>query len=66
MGPSGSHPAPVGIGRWLLIWLGSFLLVASVLIAWFQIPLGPLLLGGGFTLVVTLMRFLLSRRQIRP
>ena len=51
------------LGRVLAIWLGSFLLIATVLMSCFQIPLGPLLLAGGLTFAVAVIRFLIEHQK---
>jgi len=49
-------------GRWLAVWLGSFVLVASLLYYHFGVPLFPIALAGGITLVVTAIRYFHNRR----
>ena len=43
--------------RKLSLWLGSFLIVASFLYFHFQVPLVPIVLAGGLTLAITLLRY---------
>ena len=51
------------LGRTMAIWLGSFLLVASVLAVRRMVPLRPLLLAGVVTGASTLIRFFYVRRN---
>jgi membrane protein implicated in regulation of membrane protease activity len=48
--------------RVMSLWLGSFIVVASFLYYHFGVPLLPIVLAGGFTLVVTVIRYFFSRR----
>ncbi|GEM_PF-4865311 len=48
--------------RPLAVWLGSFVAAATVLLVYWRIPLGPLLIGGGVTLFATVLRVMMSRR----
>ena len=52
------HEARVGmkIGRSLMLWLGSFLIVAMILIFYFRAPVLPILAGGAAAWIVTAMR----------
>ncbi len=43
--------------RTLLIWFCSLLLAGSVLVVYFGMPWGPLLIGGGATLLLTVIRY---------
>ncbi len=49
------------IGRVLMMWLGSFLVVATALLIYVRAPLVPLLVAGGLTLAVTLIRYAFPR-----
>lgn len=62
MKPLSSSSTPT-LGRILAIWLGSFLSIAIVLVTCFRTPLGPILLAGGLTLAVTLVRFFLKHQN---
>ena len=53
------------LGRPLAMWFGSFCFAASVLILYCHVPLGPLILAGGLTLALTIVRALRSQRQER-
>ncbi len=55
----------MGLGRTLGTWFGSFLVVALML-SYSRVPLVPLVLGGGVTLVWTIARFRRSQRSSRP
>ncbi len=44
------------IHRVLAIWLGSFLLIATLLVAYYRVPLMPVLAAGAITLAVTIIR----------
>ncbi len=44
------------LGRPLAIWLGSFLIIATLLIVYARMPLGPILLAGGVTFLITVIR----------
>ncbi len=56
MSPAGS----ARLGRPLLIWLCSFVLAASVLLIYVHVPVGPLIVAGGGTLALTLVRSFLN------
>ena len=43
--------------RWLAVWLGSFLMVGTVLFFYFNVPLLPILLAGGITLFASFIKF---------
>ncbi len=62
----GPKHSPGTIGRDLVIWLGSFLAIASILYAYCRVPIGPLMLAGGATLVVTVVRSIRARQGGRP
>ena len=55
----------MALGRRLAIWLGSMLVTATFLLIYWHIPLGPLFVGGGVTLVATLLQTTLSHRRSR-
>ena len=61
----GSPHAPMTLGRALALWLGSFLIVAMLLIVWCRAPIGPLILAGGVTVVGTILRTLYAQRRFR-
>jgi len=44
------------LGRPLAIWLGSFLIIATLLMVYARMPLGPILLAGGVTFLITVIR----------
>jgi len=44
------------LGRPLAIWLGSFLIIATLLMVYARMPLGPILLAGGATFLITVIR----------
>ena len=47
------------------MWCGSFLLAATALIVYVRAPILPLVLAGGLTLVMTLIRhFAAEKRKI--
>ena len=54
------------MGRPLAIWSGSFLIVSVMLLMYYKIPLGPLVLAGGLTLAITVIRALRAQRRPRP
>ncbi len=51
------------MNRNLALWLGSFLIAVVVLRFYFQVPVLPLLLAGGITLAVTVIRYRLSHKR---
>ena len=54
-----------GLGRDLVLWCGSFLLAATALKIYVRAPILPLVLAGGLTLVMTLIRhFTAEKRKI--
>ncbi len=59
---SETPPSKMRFSRALAIWLGSFLIVASLLVVYAGVPVGPLVLAGGLTCGVTVVRALLPRR----
>ena len=65
----GDSPTPKRhLGRDLAIWFCCFFFVASLLIIYMRMPIVPLLCGGVFTLVLTIIRkkpFLLSAKANR-
>lgn len=53
----------MSLGRALAIWLGSYVIVATVLVVCCKVPLGPLILGGVLTCAGTILRFFVQRRS---
>ena len=53
------------MGRSLAMWLGSYLIVSVMLFLWYKIPLGPLVLAGGLTLAITVIRSFRAQRRSR-
>ena len=51
------------VARPLAMWLGSFLLVAMLLVLYMGVSVGPIILAGGVTLIVTLVRAVVRCRQ---
>ena len=49
--------------RHVMLWLGSFIAAAVVLLFYFHIPFVPLALGGVVTLVVTVVRYQRSHKR---
>jgi small neutral amino acid transporter SnatA (MarC family) len=52
--------------RLMILWLASFAVVASFLYFHFGVPLLPIALAGGVTLVITATRCFLSGRARSP
>ncbi len=50
--------------RTLVLWLGSFLMAALLLVGYWGVPLVPVAVAGVVTLVVTLIR--MGRSRNRP
>ena len=50
------------IGRKLLMWLGSFVVIGTILAHYVNMPLTPIIAGGVGTLVVTVLRHYLLKR----
>jgi len=50
------------LGKKLIFWLGSYLVIVILSVFHFGIPLFPLLLAGGVTLLVTLIHHCYSRQ----
>ena len=51
------------LGRTMAIWLGSFVVVASLLAIRRLVPLMPLLLAGALTGLITLVRYYYTNRR---
>ena len=54
------------LGRDLALWFGSFLLAAVALVVYFRAPIVPLVLAGGLTLAITVVRHRHSAQKKRP
>ena len=50
----------IGLGRELALILGSFLIVAIVLISYFHAPLLPILVGGLLAIIITIVSHLFA------
>jgi len=48
-----------------MVWLGSFLVVATTLVIWGRVPLGPLIVGGVLALAGTVLRYFYLQRRSR-
>ncbi len=55
-------PSKMRVSRALAIWLSSFLIVASLLVVYAGLPLGPLVIAGGLTLLLTVVRHYWGKR----
>ncbi len=53
------------LGRRLALWLGSFVVIGSVCVIYFRMPLGPLIVAGILTFLLTIIRALRPQAQGR-
>ncbi len=58
----GSWPPRPSFGRTLLCWFGSLALAGSVLVVYFRMPWLPLVMAGGLTLLLTMLRYWWAHR----
>ena len=63
--PQGMGPKPRRLGRELACWLGSFVIVATLLI-FCGAPWAALLVGGGLALAAVLIRHRIVRQSHAP
>jgi len=47
---------PVPMSRRLAIWLGSLIMIGTLVRCYWRVPLSAILVAGGMTLLVTLVR----------
>ena len=55
----------IRLSRQVVMWFGSFVIVATFFRIYWGVPLTPLLLGGGLTLLVTVARFWFAQKGTR-
>ena len=61
------HEKGVSLGRSLALWLASYLVVGIGLFCYVRIPIGPLLIAGVLTGIVTIVRHrVASQRREKP
>ena len=51
------------LGRDLVLWFGSFLLAATALVVYVRAPIVPLVLAGGLTLAITVVRHIAAQKK---
>ena len=58
---------PLSLTRSLMLWLASYLVVAIGLFCYVRIPIGPLLIAGALTGIITVFRHrAASQRREKP
>ena len=51
------------LGRDLALWGGSFLIAAIALVVYVRAPVVPLVLAGGLTLAITVVRYFFAKKR---
>ena len=51
------------LSRTLMLWLGSYVIVAIGLFCYARIPLGPLLIAGALTCALTLVKYRAAQKR---
>ena len=57
---------PIRLGQQLAIWLGSFVIIGTLVKWYWGVPLNAILMAGGMTLLVTLVRSWMGRNRSGP
>ncbi len=53
----------MNVGRYLALWLGSFLVIGTVMLFYFHVPPLPVLSAGVLTLIITVARILKKKQH---
>ncbi len=54
------------LGRDLVLWFGSFLMAATALVVYVRVPIFPLMVAGGLTLAITVVRYFAAAKKRFP